>query len=172
MSAAWDIFTRSVSPAWTFSSFWSASLMTTALKVWSAVLFRRGSVSPPQKVKKPSETPRMFTFDARVCVCGATIVPFSKMAGTVFCRFSMSGGKNRSARRACWIVPSRSSVKLRRLPRTESPTINAPASTPVATAVQSATTRCICQKYLKEPQGILRIACWILAIGGRQSAVG
>ena len=149
MSAAWGTFTRSVSPTWTFSSFCSASLMTMALKGCSPVLSRRGAAFPAQKVKKFSVTPRMFTLDARVCVCGATIVPFSKIAETVFCRSRTSGGKKRSARRACWIVPSRSFVKLRRLPRTESPTINAPASTPVATAVQSATMRCICQKYLK-----------------------
>ena len=62
------------------------------------------------------------------------------------------------------MAPSRSVVRLRRLPRTESPTISAPASTPVATAVQSATVRCICQKCLREFQenlGIifLRVRC-------------
>ena len=116
MSAAWGTFTRSVSPTWTFSSFCSDSLITMALKGCSPVLSRRGAAFPAQKVKKFSVTPRMFTLDARVCVCGATIVPFSKIAETVFCRSRTSGGKKRSARRACWIVPSRSFVKLRRLP--------------------------------------------------------
>ena len=130
MSAACGTLTRSVSPTSTFSSSRSASLMTIALNVCSAALFRRGGGPSPQKVKNLSGTPRMSTLDARVCVCGATIVPFNRIAGTVFCRFRISGGKKRSDRRACWTVPSRSFVNPRRLPLTESPTINAPARTP------------------------------------------
>ena len=83
MSAAWGIFTRSVSPTWTFSSFCSDSLITMALKGCLSVFSRRGAALPAQKVKKFSGTPRMFTLDARVCVCGATTVPFSKITETV-----------------------------------------------------------------------------------------
>ncbi len=131
--------------------------MTIALKGCPAGLLRFGAVSSCQNVKKSSVTPRMLTFDARVCVCGATTVPFNKIAGTLFCRCNRSGWKKWSARSACWIAPSRSVVRFRRLPRTESPTIKAPASTPVATAVQSATVRCICQKCLRAFQENLRI---------------
>ena len=65
--------------------------MTIALKGCSGALLRFGAVSACQNVKKSSVTPAMLTFDARVCVCGATIVPFIRMAGTLLSRCNRSG---------------------------------------------------------------------------------
>ena len=114
---------------------------------------RRGPVSstgsPSQNRKKASLTPRTFTFETRVCLSGATTVPFNRIACTIFSRRSNVGAKNRAAVSAYCIVPRRSNVTVLRLPRTESPTSNAPANTPVATAVQSDTVRWMCQKCFK-----------------------
>ena len=147
MSTACGKLTRSASPTCTFNSRCNASLMTICLFPPAPVA--RGTVSPSQNWKKASLTPRTFTFETRVCFSGATTTPFNRIAGTIFCRCSNAGAKNLSAISACSIVPRRSNVKALRLPRTESPTSNAPVSTPVATAVQSATVRCICQKCFK-----------------------
>ena len=158
MSTACGKLTRSASPTCTFNSRCNASLIAMcplAPRVRGLVSrtptgsVRFSAASPSQNRKKASFTPRTFTFETRVCLSGAKTVPFNRIAGTTSWRGSNAGAKNRSAVSACCIVPRRSNVKALRLPRTESPTSNAPVSTPVATAVQSATVRCICQKCFK-----------------------
>ena len=74
-----------------------------------------------------------------------TVPKLSENPGRVSSLRARSSGKNRDETSAWSIAPSRSSVRSRRLPRTESPTSSAPASTVAATAAPHATARWILQ---------------------------